>query len=85
MASFMLGQIFYEGRGSKDQEDYYAAPNMPLAFIHFKRLASTHPSSSLEAAYDAFAAGNTSLALMLYLLHAEVCSILQLLKLLNSE
>lgn len=75
-ASFLLAQIFYEGRGSKDVPGYFVAPDLAKSFEHFQRIASQHASSSLEAAFDAYTSGNTSLALLLYLLHAEVPSAL---------
>ena len=73
-ASFLLAQIYYEGRGSKDVPGYFVEPDLAKSFEHFQRIASQHASSSLEAAFDAYSSGNTSLALLLYLLHAEVPS-----------
>jgi len=71
-ASFLLAQIYYEGRGNKELPGHYVAPNLGESYGHFRRIASQHSSASLEAAFEAYSVGNTSLALMLYLLHAEV-------------
>ena len=71
-ASFLLAQMYYEGRGDRNLPNHYVEPNLGVAYGYFKRLSSQHSSRSLEAAFDAYNAGNTSLALLLYLLHAEV-------------
>ena len=104
-ASFLLAQIYYEGRGDKGREAHYVKPDLGISYVilsiiglvrvvwdviitdvaspfphnfryfYFKRIATAkHSSSSLEPAFDAYDSGNTSLALFLYLLHAEMGS-----------